>query len=36
MFGRKSDKRANRALTAAERLDPATLAESWEAVRRRQ
>jgi hypothetical protein len=35
MFGRKTEKRANRALTAAERLDPAALAESWETMRRR-
>lgn len=36
VVGRKTEKRASRALAAAERLDPATLAESWEAVRRRR
>jgi hypothetical protein len=36
IFGRKTEKRANRALAAAERLDAATLAESWEAVPRRR
>jgi hypothetical protein len=36
MFGRKTEKRANRALAAAERLDAATLAESWQAVPRRR
>ncbi len=35
-IGRNTEKRANRALAAAERLDPATLAESWETVRRRR
>lgn len=34
VLGRKTEKRASRALAAAERLDPATLAESWETVRR--
>ena len=36
MLGRNTEKRADRALAAAERLDPATLAESWETVRRRR
>lgn len=36
MVGRKTEKRANRALAAAERLDPATLAENWETMRRRR
>ena len=36
MIGRKTEKRINRALAAAERVDPATLAESWETVRRRR
>jgi hypothetical protein len=36
MIGRNTTKRANRALAAAERLDPATLAESWEPLRRRR
>jgi hypothetical protein len=36
MFGRKTEKRAHRALAAAERLDAATLAESWETARRRR
>jgi hypothetical protein len=36
MIGRNTEKRVNRALTAAERFDPATLAESWETVRRRR
>lgn len=36
VIGRKTEKRASRALAAAERLDPATLAESWETVRRRR
>lgn len=35
VIGRNTEKRANRALTAAERLDPAALAESWETMRRR-
>ena len=35
VIGRKTEKRANRALAAAERLDPATLAESWDIGRRR-
>jgi hypothetical protein len=34
IFGRNTDKRANRALAAAERLDAATLAASWDTVRR--
>jgi hypothetical protein len=34
VVGRKTEKRASRALAAAERLDPATLAESWQSVRR--
>src|SRR5689334_7063409 len=34
MIGRKTEKRTNRALAAAERRDPATLAECWETVRR--
>ena len=33
VIGRNTEKRANRGLAAAERLDPATLAESWETVR---
>ena len=33
IVGRKTQKRANRALTAAERLDWAALAESWDTVR---
>ena len=36
IFGRKTKKRTNRALAAAERLDSATLAESWKTVRRRR
>ena len=36
MIGRNTEKRANRALAAAERLDAATLAESWETMRRRR
>jgi hypothetical protein len=36
MIGRNTEKRANRALAAAERLDAATLAESWETVHRRR
>jgi hypothetical protein len=36
MLGRNTEKRVNRALAAAERFDPATLAESWETVRRRR
>jgi len=36
IFGRKTEKRTNRALAAAERLDSATLAESWKTVRRRR
>jgi hypothetical protein len=35
IFGRKTAKRANRALAAAERLDSAALAASWDSVRRR-
>jgi hypothetical protein len=35
IIGRNTEKRANRALDAAERVDPAALAESWETVRRR-
>jgi len=35
IFGRKTAKRANRALDAAERLDPAALVESWDSARRR-
>src|SRR3954468_17472424 len=35
IFGRKTSKRANRALAAAERLDPAALAERWDSVRRK-
>jgi hypothetical protein len=35
IFGRESAKRANRALAAAERLDPAALAASWDKARRR-
>jgi hypothetical protein len=35
IFGRKTEKRANRALAAAERLDVAALAASWETARRR-
>jgi hypothetical protein len=34
IFGRKTAKRANRALAAAERLDPATLPASWGSSRR--
>ena len=36
IFGRKTGKRTNRALAAAERLDSATLAEKWKTVRRRR
>ena len=36
IFGRKTKKRTNRALAAAERLDSATLAENWKTVRRRR
>jgi len=36
VIGRKTEKRANRALAAAERLDPATLAENWDTGRRRR
>jgi hypothetical protein len=36
IFGRKTGKRTNRALAAAERLDSATLAENWKTVRRRR
>jgi len=36
VIGRKTEKRASRALAAAERLDPATLAESWDTGRRRR
>jgi hypothetical protein len=36
MIGRKTEKRANRALAAAERLDAGALAESWEDVPRRR
>jgi hypothetical protein len=36
MFGRKTEKRANRALAAGERLDAATLAADWDTVRHRQ
>src|SRR4051794_24134188 len=35
IFGRKTSKRANRALAAAERLDPAALGERWDSVRRK-
>jgi hypothetical protein len=35
-FGRKTSKRATRALDAAERLDAAALSARWDAVRRRQ
>jgi hypothetical protein len=35
-FGRKTSKRATRALDAAERLDIAVLSARWDAVRRRQ
>ena len=35
IFGRKTAKRADRALAAAERLDSAALAASWNSVRRR-
>jgi hypothetical protein len=35
VFGRETSKRADRALAAAERLDPAALAASWDSVRRR-
>ena len=34
IFGRKTAKRANRALAAAERLDPAALAEHWDSAHR--
>jgi hypothetical protein len=36
MLGRNTEKRANRALAAAERLDAATLAASWDTVRQRR
>jgi hypothetical protein len=36
MFGRNTDKRASRALAAAERLDAAALAASWDTVRHRR
>jgi hypothetical protein len=36
MLGRNTEKRANRALAAAERLDAAMLAASWDTVRRRR
>ena len=36
MFGRTTAKRADRALAAAERLDPAALVESWDSVPRRK
>jgi hypothetical protein len=36
MLGRNTEKRANRALAAAERLDAARLAASWDTVRRRR
>jgi hypothetical protein len=36
MFGRKTEKRANRALAAAENLDAATLAAGWDTVRHRR
>jgi hypothetical protein len=36
VIGRKTEKRASRALAAAERLDPATLAENWDTGRRRR
>ena len=36
MLGRNTDKRANRALAAAESLDAATLAASWDTVRHRR
>jgi hypothetical protein len=36
MFGRKTERRANRALAAAESLDAATLAAGWDTVRHRQ
>jgi hypothetical protein len=35
IFGRETAKRADRALAAAERLDPAALAASWDSARRR-
>jgi hypothetical protein len=34
IFGRKTSKRAHRALAAAERLDPAALVTTWDGVRR--
>lgn len=34
-FGRKTEKRATRALTAAERLDAAAVASQWDALKRR-
>lgn len=36
MLGRNTEKRANRALAAAERLDAAMLAASWDTVRQRR
>jgi hypothetical protein len=36
IFGRKTEKRANRALAAAERLDSTVLAASWNGLRRRR
>jgi hypothetical protein len=36
MFGRNTEKRANRALAAAERLDAAALAAGWDTVRHRR
>jgi hypothetical protein len=36
IFGRKTEKRANRALEAAERLDLGALAASWKPARRRR
>jgi hypothetical protein len=36
MFGRNTEKRASRALAAAERLDAAMLAASWDTVRHRR
>jgi hypothetical protein len=36
LFGRNTEKRANQALAAAERLDAAKLAASWDAVRHRR
>jgi hypothetical protein len=36
MFGRNTEKRANRALAAAERLDAAGLAAGWDTVRHRR